>query len=690
MNGKSVNSMNMAAARELFKSRFDFFILALLLGAFLLVAVQRLGTVPVPETDEAYTLQVGYEMVNHGQLALPMYRYLGGNIENVWHSYTPLYFAILHANFKLFGWGLLQGRAFNLFTAALVLLMTYLIGRRWFNWRVAMVAVVLLLSDQTFFERSRMLRNDFAAAAFAMLAFYLYEIAAEKKRGGYYIAAGLAAGAGVMCHTNTLYMLGAIGLLMLLGRGWRVIKERRLYQFTLAALAVMAYEIVYDIIDYKNFVLQNRADDLHFGLFERWGWLRNIADEGKRYLRWAAGSADFTNVSRATLRVFQLLTMAAIIYLLVITVRRIKRGDWLQRAATRLIIVTLFAIIFHAVIVSHKEIYYIAHLAPWFALCVGVMLIDGLDGLRRIKLPLWLPAPRRVAIIVVALAMVAFGFQLVREYRGYVRVLRDPEQASFEDFKSVLRRVVPDGVCPVAMKAPVMWLAFPETDRCFATIEKRMLENIDIAGNEYAVLLPADSHKNRIEAAKELNANYPLLAELHDTPYGDVRVYYTGTNSQWRALPVQQYYFFRNRRGQVSAEQVARGRIAWAYEFTELGKSVVELGLLVDDHGGSLPPDRQDETINFRNIELKPGEIYQLSLDAIATASRWELRVVDAETGTVLHHELIGQQPEAQHIEGLFKSVTANRVRLVVQRLGRQTPDPLRILRIAIREIPPA
>ncbi|HST24292.1 MAG TPA: glycosyltransferase family 39 protein [Blastocatellia bacterium] len=260
--------MSTTGAREIFKRQFDLFIFALLFVAFLSVAGQRLGATPIPETDEAYTLQVGYEMVNRGQLSLPMYRYLGGNIENTWHSYTPLYFVILSAYFKVFDWGLPQGRAFNLITASFVLLMTYLISRRLFNWRVAMIAVVLLMSDQTLFERSRLLRNDFAAAAFAMLAYYLYEIAEEKKRGGYYIASGLAAGAGVMCHTNILYMLGAIGLLMLFARGWRVIKQRNLYQFTFAALAVMAYEIVYDIIDYKNFILQNRADELHFDLFE--------------------------------------------------------------------------------------------------------------------------------------------------------------------------------------------------------------------------------------------------------------------------------------------------------------------------------------------------------------------------------------------------------------------------------------
>src|SRR5215475_16147024 len=96
--------------------KIDLLVLALLVGGFVVVAAQRLGTVPVPETDEAYTLQVAYEMVHRGQISLPMYRFLGGNIENVWHSYTPVYFVILGGFLKVFGWGLIQGRIFNLIT----------------------------------------------------------------------------------------------------------------------------------------------------------------------------------------------------------------------------------------------------------------------------------------------------------------------------------------------------------------------------------------------------------------------------------------------------------------------------------------------------------------------------------------------------------------------------------------------
>src|SRR5215216_6538741 len=129
---------------NILKKNFDFLLFGLVAAWFVFVAAQRLGTVPVPDSDEAMTLQVPYEMLYNGKLAFPMYRFLGGNIENVWHSFTPVFFLILSGFMKLFGWGLTQGRAFNLITAALMLLVLYLIGRKLFDWRVGLIAVVLI------------------------------------------------------------------------------------------------------------------------------------------------------------------------------------------------------------------------------------------------------------------------------------------------------------------------------------------------------------------------------------------------------------------------------------------------------------------------------------------------------------------------------------------------------------------
>src|SRR5260370_32067885 len=116
--------------------------------------------------------------------------------------------------------------------------MGFLVSRRLFDWRVGLISVVLVIGDPVFFDRSRLLRNDFAAAAFALLAFYLYEIAQQRRRARYYVASGLAAGAGVMCHINVLYMVGAICLLILLRESWRAFSSTDLYVFLGSALCV--------------------------------------------------------------------------------------------------------------------------------------------------------------------------------------------------------------------------------------------------------------------------------------------------------------------------------------------------------------------------------------------------------------------------------------------------------------------
>src|ERR1044072_4168545 len=104
------------------RNHFDFILFVLLITAFLFLATQQLDVAPIYETDESYTLQVAYEMLTQGKLALPMYRYLGGNIENIWHSFTPLFFTLLSGFLKIFGIGVLQGRIFNLITFVLTML----------------------------------------------------------------------------------------------------------------------------------------------------------------------------------------------------------------------------------------------------------------------------------------------------------------------------------------------------------------------------------------------------------------------------------------------------------------------------------------------------------------------------------------------------------------------------------------
>jgi hypothetical protein len=462
---------------------------------------------------------------------------------------------------KLFGFGLVQGRAFNLLTAALTLLMVYLLGRRLFDWRAGLISVVLLVGDPVFFERSRLLRNDFAAAAFALLAFYLYEIAQQRTSAKYYIASGLAAGAGVMCHINILYMVGAIGLLILLREGWRAFSSTKLYLFAGSALLVIGYEMIYAIVDYPNFLLQNRGDDVHFRVFARGGLWQNLIEERLRYVKWYTGGLMFPGLPQTTLRVFQLLTIAAIIYLVITFARGIKRGNVLSDPKARVLLVTVVVVLFHALIVSQKRVFYLVQIVPWFALPAGVMLRDGLDRIRRLHTARWARArfAYNAAVIVIALATFGYAFQLVAQSRRYLAEVSNPDLASFDEFTAVIRDIVPPDLCPVAVKNPSVWLAFPEKDSCFASIENRTREEAyaGIDGKDYALVTRLNAlpeRPKRSDSNEQSAEAYHLLGEMRDTPYGNLLIYYTGSDPRYLARAPRRYQFFGERRGHAKID----------------------------------------------------------------------------------------------------------------------------------------
>lgn len=675
------------AQNRIFKDNFDFVLLALVIIGFVGVAAQNLATSPLPDTDESMTLQVPYEMLNHGKLAFPMYRHLGGNIENVWHSYTPVFFVLLSGFMKLFGWGLAQGRAFNLLTAVIVLVITHAIGRRLFDWRAGLAAVVLLVSDPTFLDRSRVLRNDYAGAMFALLAFYLYEVAARRKQGRFYVAAGMAAGAGVMCHTNVLYILAAIVVLMLFRQGWRIIRTGSVYQFAAGAFAVMAYEIIYDIIDYKNFLLQNRQDDMHFGVLDFWGWWSNLLEEPTRYEKWYNGFLKIAT-SVTLLHVFLWLTAAAIIYLLVRCAIAMRRESLIEDPRARLLVATIVIALFFAVITQRKVVLYVIHLAPWFALVVGVMLRDGIEMLKRLKTSQWPKAkPVYLAVIaVIACGATFYAYRLASQNRNYLRAVNNPQRATFDELAGVLRSVIPEDVCPAGIKQGVLWLAFPEKDYCFAAIENRMQEALDIKGNEYALIASVRRSKKEGKLIRELTKDAKLIAELKRTVYGTLSVYYTGANTAHLSLAPARYIFFGKERGHVSEDEIDAAREVWAATAEELNKSAGGADNIASQAGFTVQQSAKDSgLIKLCSVELDEATIYQLVLETTDQQGRWEVVVRDEVTSAVLYAGKLN----AQRFTDIFKTKQSGRININLRHATQKIDSAITISRVSVREVAP-
>src|SRR5712692_2552199 len=667
---------------SLLRKNSDLVLVALVVGGFVLLAAQRLGAVPVPDKgNEAFMLQVPYEILHRGKIAVPLWRYLGGNIENSWHSYRPVYFLMLSGFYKVFGLGLLQGRAFNLTTAAVTLLLVYLIGRRMFDWRVGLVAVLMLVSDLLFFERSRMLRDDFAACMFALAAFYLYEMAEGRKRGLLYFASGLAVGAGLMCHLNVLYMAVAICLLMLMKDGFRVFSSKKPYWFGLGAFAVMGYEIVYDVIDYRNFRLQNRGDNAHFGFLNGSGWWRNVLDEPDRYFEWYANSGLFSSTPRTLTHVFQFLSAVAFIYLIVRLARSVRTWRLMSEPRVRVLVITALAMIFFA-IMTRKVDYYVVNLSVWFALCVGILSTDVLNQVKRLRHreSRLSKVAYGVLMMCITLSVIAYGYLFARQQRSYLREVRNPELASFEEFKETLRSLVPDGVCPVAVTAPVIAIAFPEADLCFASIEPRMMDLVDIEGKDYALLT---RHKNPEHWENQLSNIRYLLGELKDTPYGNFAVNYTGVDPRYLAIPPRSFQMFGRWRGHVSDQQIAEAREVWKAGANELSKYAGQA------EPGNASADfaiRSQSIVDLCALDLAPNTAYQLSLDE-SSNSDWEVVIIDQETGSWAKQIDIGRATSRQRIEELFRTFGSARVRISIRPGKPPSNDPVHVYGMSIREV---
>jgi 4-amino-4-deoxy-L-arabinose transferase-like glycosyltransferase len=549
---RSVENLTKALARN-----WDFALVAAMIAGFVFVAAQRLGAVPVPDSDEAMTLQVPYEMMYRGKLAFPMYSFLGGNIENVWHSYTPVFFLALTGFMKIFGWGLAQGRAFNLITAATLLLMVYAISRRVSGWQTGLIAVALMISDPVFFARSRLARNDMLAASFGLLAFYLYDKAQEQDKKSWFFATGIAAGAAVMCHTNLIYMLAVIFALMLMKGGWRVIKTSRPYLFAAGAFAVSAYEIIYDIIDYRNFISQNQRDTIHFRILEPLGWLKNIAEEPARYARWFEARGLKLAPEAMLLRLFLILAAAALVYLAALFAIHLKSKNLANDSRLRVFAATMIAILFFAVVTQRKTLHYAVHLSPWLALSAGIFVADAIRFLKRLRDERWPRLAYPAAMAVLLIAASAFGYFLIKQNRSYLQKARNPDLADFEEIKAALRAATPEDVCPASIGSAYLWLAFPEYDQCyFAHMEARLDQPLDLDGKEYALII----RPRYMKKLKKLTGGiekYRLIGELKKTAYGTFRIYYTGLNPRYLEMEPKRFQFFGQRRGYTIDEPLS-------------------------------------------------------------------------------------------------------------------------------------
>jgi len=69
------------------------------------------------------------------------------------------------------------------------------------------------------------------------------------------------------------------------------------------------------------------------------------------------------------------------------------------------------------------------------------------------------------------------------------------------------------------------------------------------------------------------DVHYHLLGEMNGTPYGDMKIYYTGTDPALAAIKLRRYQFFGNHHGYVEEDAKPGGLMSGVSESWGVGSS---------------------------------------------------------------------------------------------------------------------
>lgn len=215
----------------------DLLLLALVMGLPFLL---NLGKLPLIDPDEGRYAEIPREMLERGDLITPTLNYVK------YFEKPPLLYWINAASIKLFGQTELAARLPSALCGLLTVLATYIIARRLYERRTALISALILGTSAGFVLQSRIILTDMLLTfcLTAALGAFICASRREGRRGNalpwylFYLFCALAVLAKGLI--GIVFPCGIIFLYLLLARRWRLLGEMRLATGLLLFLAVAA------------------------------------------------------------------------------------------------------------------------------------------------------------------------------------------------------------------------------------------------------------------------------------------------------------------------------------------------------------------------------------------------------------------------------------------------------------------
>ena len=261
-----------------------------LVGAFLVVSLRHLDSVPQVYEDEPWQASVAYKLATQGIFGSDLFAGFY-HMDQRYYGFMPLHPLVLAGVFKVLGAGLAQARLETVLLTALTLVLTFALGARLFSSAVGALAVAILvlvrwtgltyvqLTGIPMVDFARIARYDPLVPVLGLAALHVYLSARRRHAPGLFIAAGLLAGLAGLAHVYGLFWVPILVALSLADAGGRRTAIPIAVGSVLPWLPYAAY-VLSDLPDWRG---QTAIYASRFELLNPRWYLVNLLDEYHRY-----------------------------------------------------------------------------------------------------------------------------------------------------------------------------------------------------------------------------------------------------------------------------------------------------------------------------------------------------------------------------------------------------------------------
>lgn len=311
----------------------------------------------------------------------------------------PLYPYVLHGVFRVFGVSIVAARLVSVASSLLLIVATFLLGRRLFGSRPALFAALLLAVSPVAVLTGRNVQTDSTLLAFLMLGLLFFQRAEEGSRRDWLLSGAFF---GLALFTKLFAIVSAVGLLLVQSvsrRGFGWLRERARWEAAgvaaAPALLFYAYHAMRDLPHLR----------------------RDVAGGAAVATTFPSGAGEWAGLGLEALWAFSPLVA---LLLLAGTVAALARPS----PANLLVLAQLAAFLLFYLFV-HKHSYYLLTLLPFGALLAG----DLLASLRRSLAAAGLAAASLSAIFLSAVDVTSMklGFREFEELGLIARSLPQTE-----------------------------------------------------------------------------------------------------------------------------------------------------------------------------------------------------------------------------------------------------------------------